>query len=320
MAGNLEGARNVFSRLGLSLQSLGEAFDPMVRGVEIHSCVDHPEVAETDPAQACSDCGKRLHPRRFPYSAIYAAAGQPLLRLELKTSSPLESGRKAELLLRLTTVDGRPATEADLVLTHSGRVHLLLIDETGDDFHHLVPRPGNEAGVYEADFIPSQSCDYAGWVEVIPAATRLPESLPFHLPGREQWKGEGPLQGVGESLSVEIDGVQARMVLSGPGPARLRARKTQLVQVHLSESDGRPVTRLEPLWNSFAHLTLVSENLDSALQVHPLGGELLSEDLRSGPTLAFKLHPPAPGMWRIFCQVRINGETRTFPLAVTVNP
>jgi len=317
MSGNLDGAGNVFSLLVRSVGRLGESFDPALRTVEIYSCVDHPEMAEAWSGQKCVECGKELRPRCFPYSVIHVAPGPPTLKLEMETPTPLEAGRESEVRFRLTTLDGDPVTESDLVLAHAGRVHLLLVDETGADFHHLVPQPGNDPGVYEASIVPACPFAYRALVFVIPAATRLPESLSAMLPGKEV----SEIAPVGHpsgrvGMVAESDGLSVRLLF--PGPARLTAGKTQLVQIHVTGSDGQPVTTLEPFRNAFAHLTLLEKDFGSAYQVHPLGGEILREDLRGGPTLSFKLHPPGPGIWRLYCQLRVDGRVRTFPFALQV--
>jgi hypothetical protein len=45
-----------------------------------------------------------------------------------------------------------------------------------------------------------------------------------------------------------------------------------------------------------------------------VGGEILRDSLRGGPDLTFKLHPPGPGWWRLYIQIRVQERTVTFPL------
>lgn len=315
MAGNLEGARALFIRLQTDVKQLAEAFAPELPSSEIHSCVDHPEVAEHSAGLNCPECGKRLFPRRFPYSVVYARNNDPVLRVEAKGPSRIEAGKPVPLGFRLTDEAGNPVGGEGLVLSHARRVHLLVIDESGDDFQHLAPEPANEPGTFTAPFVPSRSAGYRGWVLAVPGVTRLPEVLPLRLGAANPGLPAVPPEGEnGELLSAERDGLIIRMTSAGTGPLRIRAAETQAVRVHVARSDGSPVDQLEPFWNAFAHLTLVSWDLESALQVHPVGGEILRDSLRGGPDLAFKLHPPGPGWWRLYIQIRLQGRTVTVPL------
>lgn len=318
MAGNLEGARSVFAPLREQLERLAEAFEASLPSTEIHSCVDHPEIAELLPGRVCPDCGKGLRPRRFPYSAIFTRNDAPSLRLDLLAPAPLRAGEANPVEVRLTLASGAPATEADLVLSHSSRVHLLLLDESGDDFQHLAPAHGNEPGAFTASFTPGAASSYRAWALAIPAATRLTETLSAKLAGAAAAPTEPPggdgKEDIGGGLVAEREGVVVRLLPGGSGPLRIVANRTNLVRAHFAASDGTPLDRLEPLWNAFAHLTIVSRDLKTALQVHPVGGEILSPSLRGGPDLAFKMHPPSPGRWRSYLQIRLDGRVVTFPL------
>jgi hypothetical protein len=315
MAGNLDGGRTLFNRLREDVEQLAGPFAPELPSIEILSCVDHPEVAERTAGLKCPECGNRLHPRRFPYSAVYTRNDDPVLRLEAKGPPMIEAGKPVPLGIRLTADDGEPVGREDLVLSHARRVHLLLVDESGEDFQHLAPEPGNEPGTFTAPFLPGRSAGYRGWVLAVPAVTRLPEVLPLRL-GTE---GPGPPPvppeaGNEDCFSAERNGFVVRVTSSGSGPLRIRAARTQTIRVHVARNDGSPFDQLEPFWNAFAHLTLVSWNLESAVQVHPVGGEILRDSLRGGPDLTFKLHAPGPGWWRLYLHVRCQGQTITFPL------
>lgn len=315
MAGNLEGARSVFEALRQELGRLEALFPPGLPSAEIHSCVDHPEIAEIGSGKRCPECGKALGPRRFPYSVIYTRVDKPTLALDMRSPGPLRAGEVTALTLRLTRQGGEPAGPDDLVVSHSRRLHLVLVDETGSDFQHLAPEPGNEPGTFATSFVPVTDANYRAWVLAVPAATRLTESLAWTLPGEEATEpGESPPGSGIEGLVAEREGVVVRLMTASGGPLRIQGGATNLVRLHVSGADGTPLRELEPLWNAFAHLTLVSWDFASVHQVHAVGGEILSPSLRGGPDLTFKLHPPAPGWWRLYLQIRLDGRTLTLPL------
>lgn len=315
MAGNLEGARALFTRLQGDVKALAGPFAPELPPTEIHSCVDHPEVAERAAGLNCPECGKRLYPRRFPYSFVYARNDDPVLHLETKGPSVIETGETVPLGIRLTDASGEPVGGDGLVLSHARRIHLLLVDESGEDFQHLAPEPGNELGSFAVPFRPGRSAAYRGWVLAVPAVTRLPEVLPLRLGGTKPGLAPMPSDAAsGDCFSAEREGFIVRVTSTGTGPLQIRSARTETIRVHVARTDGRPFDQLEPFWNAFAHLTLVSWDLESAIQVHPVGGEIQRDTLRGGPDLSFKLHAPAPGWWRLYLQLRCEGRTLTFPL------
>jgi hypothetical protein len=70
--------------------------------------------------------------------------------------------------------------------------------------------------------------------------------------------------------------------------------------------------------NAFAHITGFYDDGQTVLRLHPVGGDILREDLRGGPWLTFKIYPPQPGYLRLFCQLRIDGRAITAPLGIHI--
>jgi hypothetical protein len=69
---------------------------------------------------------------------------------------------------------------------------------------------------------------------------------------------------------------------------------------------------------AFAHLTGFYDDGKTVLRLHPVGGDILRDDLRGGPWLAFKIHPPQTGFLRLFCQLRVDGRVITVPLGIHI--
>lgn len=314
MVGNLEGARTIFEALDKDFEKLSLLFPPDLPSTEIYSCVDHPEIARVGAGNRCPDCGKTLRPRRFPYSVVFTRVDSPTLHLDLKSDKSPQAGQETRLTFRLSDKNGEPVGSDDLVVSHSSRIHLLLVDEKGGDFQHAIPESGNEPGTFATTFHPASSAGYRAWVVAVPAATRLTEYLPWTIPGSTAAVSDELRAPEFGAFSASDEGISVHLLAGGSGPLRIEAGRTNLVRIHVSGAGGEPLRDLEPLWNAFAHLTLVAWDFHAAHQVHSVGGEILSPDLRGGPEFSFKLHPPKPGWWRLYLQLRIEGRIRTFPL------
>ena len=316
MAGNLTGVANALVRLRAACDLLSDLHATKWRQVEIFACPDHPEnVAET-PGQNCPQCQRPLAARRVPYSFVHVEQPDPVLRVEATADAPLQAGQKAQLTLHLKGAAGAPAKAQDLLVNHAALLHLLLVDEALEDFHHLVPRPGQSEGEFLADFTPARAGSYRLWVGVVPVATSLQEYHAIRLPGREKQE-PAPESAEPPSTMVEKDGF--RFHLSFHQAMQARAGRTQLLRIEVVDlATGEPVKRLEPFWNAFSHLTGVRTEDGTVFQLHPVGGDILREDLRGGPFLAYKYYPPKAGTIRLFCEVRIDGKRVVAPFTLKV--
>ncbi len=316
MAGNQEAAANALIKLRANLDALARQAGIDWKSQEIFACPSHPQSASEEPGLGCSECLRQLAPRRIPYSFIYVKPGPPVLRVAARIQEPLKPGAACSVSVNLHHPDGRPAGVDDLLVEHAAPVHLLLVDPAWRDFQHLTAEASDEAGRFQAEFVPAADGDYRLWTGVVPVVTALQEFHAATLPGAG---ARSAVQtGPGEAVtSVEVAGF--RFHLSFHQAAQARANRVQLMRLNVTEAaTGQPVTRLEPFMNAFAHVTGIYSDRETVLQLHPAGGDILREDLRGGPHLAFKCYLPRPGFLRLFCEVKIDGKRLVAPLAVEV--
>src|SRR6267154_2582893 len=88
-------------------------------------------------------------------------------------------------------------------------------------------------------------------------------------------------------------------------PSKWRERVQQRLRV--TETNGEPFTRLEPVMATFAHLVGFNEDYQTVLHMHPMGPPVLRRSERGGPELEFQIYALRPGFVRIFTQVQIGG-------------
>jgi hypothetical protein len=74
--------------------------------------------------------------------------------------------------------------------------------------------------------------------------------------------------------------------------------------------DGRPVTDLEPYPSAFGHLVGVRSGDLADLHVDPVDDEPAAGD-RGGPEVAFSVHVPAPGTYRLLFDFAVGGTEHT---------
>ncbi len=306
-----------FTRLQTTLDALKPAFDPAEVTAEIHVCPQHPERLYTQADAPCPVCNSPLRVRRIPYTAVNPAPVTPLTRLSLESAAVLTKGVETRLRARLQTLAGQPLASNQLVPLHGAPVRFLLVDQTLQDFHLLTPTGTDKPGIFEFAFTPAVAGPYRLWAEIAPAETAIPEYPATDLGGEFKVVSRSTRDFL-DVVSTTVGGFRFDLTFTGGNGGSPPLRQVSLMRIHVSDASGQPVTRLEPFMSAFAHLTGFYDDGKTVLRLHPVGGDILREELRGGPWLAFKIHPPQSGFLRLFCQVRIDGRDLTIPLGVTI--
>jgi len=95
------------------------------------------------------------------------------LQLAVEANGAVTPGAPVSLSLALSAPDGTAITADDLVANHGHKLHIMIIDEGLDDFHHLhVDADAN--GVFQVEFTPQYARIYRVWADTV-LAEPLPE-------------------------------------------------------------------------------------------------------------------------------------------------
>lgn len=92
------------------------------------------------------------------------------IRLE-QSGGAMRVGETGRLTVRLTASSGKPVTDADLLVVHTRKLHLLLVDPSLDDYQHLHPEITSVPGEYSVDFTPRRPGEYRAFADFTPRAT-----------------------------------------------------------------------------------------------------------------------------------------------------
>lgn len=322
VAGDRAGADAALAKLHDAFGVLTASEDPRVVQAEVFFCPMHPDVMAVTTGATCPKCGMALLPRRIPYSFVYAAPpGEPSMTLTASAATPPIAGQESRVKVRLAWKDGTPVTDGDLLIAHTQRIHLLVINPTLNDYHHEHPTATGVPGEYEFTFMPRESSSYRVFANVVPAATGIQEYITTDLPGDNVSSGQDVTAILREARGeAEADGLRFRLAVGESDGATLHAGQAQILRVTVTGKDGQPILRLEPVMNAFAHLVGFYEDGRTMLHLHPAGPDVEDPTLRGGPTLEFRFYPPKPGFIRLYCQVSVGGKTIYAPFGVNVVP
>jgi hypothetical protein len=307
----VEKGRRALTAHRAALEGVMGNYKPEVLRAVVYACPMHPLERSLDPATPCPKCGMKLIRRRIPASATYEKPGAPSMKLVATADRPLKVGEKATVTVRLSKLDGTPITRADLLVMHTQKIHLLIVDGSLMDYHHEHPAAGERAGEYVFSFTPARPGAYRIFADVVPAETGVQEYVicdiaadtAVMLVERRETR-----------LTSEVDG----FVFSMKFDQKLTAGRPIEGELTVNAPDSRPFKELEPVMGAFAHLVAFHEDYKTVLHIHPQGQEPQTEQARGGPVLRFKFYAPVAGYYRLYAQVQIMGEQKFAPFDVMI--
>ena len=200
--------------------------------------------------------------------------------------------------LTLETLGGTAIAPHELAITHTKPMHVMLIDSSMEDYHHVHPQADGLNGRYTFEFTPQRTGRYRVFTEIVPVRTR------------RQLIATGELAVDGHSVDPSfesnivsiVDGIKFSL---GQVPEQLRVGRDYKFDLQVSTEDGSPV-ELEMIMGAKGHMVAFDEAGRGFAHMHPVssivGGELQSDDL------GFLFNVPNPGWYRVFAQVLIEGR------------
>lgn len=317
IAGDRSGVERSFTGLEAVLDEAARFFPAGDVNAEIAVCPMHPDNVTPNLKAPCAKCGMDLIARRIPYSFIYTQPGEPSVVLTAKPAGPLVAGQKVQVEIELKSRAGEAITPGDLMVMHTERIHLLIIDPSLEDYHHEHPVETDKPGRYVFSFTPARSGPYRIFADLVPVNTSVQEYPFCDLAGATAGEAISP---AAATFTSSVGNLRFDLAFPGLNGAAPRAGQIQNMTISVSDAGGQPVQRLEPVMNAFAHVVGFHEDHLTVLHLHPTGGDVLRQDLRGGPSMGFKFFPPKSGFVRLFCQVFVDGKMIFAPFNVHIAP
>ena len=249
------------------------------------------------------------HGHSHDHSAAHAT-----VKAEIVSPKSFAAGKTAATVLRLTSKDGKPIIPDDLREVHTEKLHLLIVDEALNDYHHEHPVPGQKPGEYSFEFSPRVGGTYSIWADIMPTATGAQEYV------KTEVKVQGSPPGKDKTINTTAEASGYRFSLTTENNEPLQAGKATLVKIKVTTADGKEFTQLEPVMGAFAHMVAFPEALDSVTHVHPMGREPEQATERGGPELTFHVQPEKAGFQKLFLQTQIDGKEVYAAFAQNVQP
>lgn len=233
--------------------------------------------------------------------------------MSLKSESNPALNQPVNFTLTLRTASGKPIAPEDLLVAHTRKLHLMVVDPTLSDYQHIHPQPGKHAGEWTFSVEPARPGIYRVFADFTPVATArgLYASADFTVPGTVATISRMP------NTTWQAAGFNFELVI----PPEFHARRPVDLRFRI-ESQGsikKPVP-LEPVMGAFAHLVAFDEARSGFAHLHPTEVDLSKPPDELHPELTFKVTIPQPGRYVVWGQVNLGGTEVFVPFWIEVLP
>lgn len=227
------------------------------------------------------------------------------IRTELQLAERAEVGKTVKVNLELETKGGMSIAPHELAYTHTKQMHLMAIDPSLEDYHHIHPEPIGIDGNYEFTFSPTMPGAYRFFTEVVPLVSRR-QVLAVST---AEVSGEGLKPTFTEPTRVYVkDGLRFELV---GFPKDLETGQDYRFELEVTTAEGEPA-KLETVMGAKAHMVAFDEALRGFAHMHPEASLGVSSAgftaVEPDETLGFAFNVPNPGWYRLFAQIQLNGE------------
>jgi hypothetical protein len=246
---------------------------------------------------------------------MFSGGGTPAVhtvRATIQTDARLEVGKEVKGTLRLQQITGAPVLITDLRVVHTERIHLLIIDPSLTDYHHVHPTPTTTPGAYEFTFTPKKPGAYRAWADLRTTLTGFQEYAQAEMSATTT---AAPTIDKTPKLKGEVEGLRYVLTLD---KAKIPAGEPVRARLRVTDAKGKPFKQLEPIMATFAHLVAFNEDGKTVLHIHPKTNKVPGPTDRGGPDLELQIYAEEPGFYRLFAQVQIGGESKFVPFGLEV--
>jgi hypothetical protein len=225
---------------------------------------------------------------KYPVEMELSLAGEPTL------------GVAQAVTLELLTSGGMPIAPHDLALTHTKKMHVMVVDPSLQDYHHVHPQADGLNGRYTFEFTPNRAGKYQVFTEIVPLRTRRQVIATGTI---EVAGSVSPMQFDRQSHCV-VDGI--RFDIRGV-PERLKTGVDYRFELDVSAEDGGVVV-LEEVMGAQGHMVAFDAEGKGFAHMHPMASVVSARSLEVEPELAFLFNVPNSGWYRIFAQIQVAGR------------
>ncbi|MEQ1789312.1 MAG: hypothetical protein ABL857_02595 [Rickettsiales bacterium] len=227
------------------------------------------------------------------------------LKIELANYSIIANNGQRKLAFCLKDGAGNILSDVDLRETHTKKLHVMIIDDSLTDYHHLHPKYDSKTGLFATSFIPKKQNGYSVWHD-FELKNGEHYILKKTLPATRNYDVSPTIQ---HSNHASAEGINISVEANPP----LGIGKNSMVQIRVVDDSNKPI-KLEPVLGASAHLVGFSKGGEHFIHCHPLGGNAMEGELN------FHIAPSQDGFTKFFLQIKTEGREVVIPFGQYIKP
>lgn len=229
----------------------------------------------------------------------------------LVSASPISKDQPCQMAFRLRDpATGLILTPRAIKTTHTEKLHLMLVDQTLQEYHHIHPTYDATSGLFTCEFTPHTQQPFTVWCDFTPESQQTPVQARAIVPATQSYRLPARIS---TTRQVTADGITAHIMSDSP----LTAGRGGVLRVQLRDASGQPITALGPTMGAYGHLAGFSADTQHFIHAHPLTA--LGQPIENG-TLEFHITPKQAGLSKFFLQVNYQGREVIIPFGRVIAP
>ncbi len=229
------------------------------------------------------------------------------VRMSVELEGEAVAGRPLDLVLELTTPGGAPIPAHQLAVTHTEKLHLMVVDPALCDYHHVHPVPEDGlSGRYRVRFTPAQGGSYRLLAEFVPLRTRRQ----VIASGEIEVAGAPGETAFNPSAQSHVRGLGFYLRDAGS----IRAGTDHRFGLEVTDMEGGRV-ELETIMDAKGHLVAFDYAGKGFAHMHPIAAV---DPAVGADELEFLFNAPGPGRYRLWAQVKHDGREVYAPFDLEV--
>jgi hypothetical protein len=206
---------------------------------------------------------------------------------------------------------GEPIKDFDII--HDKLMHLIIVNkEDLSHFAHIHPKLDIETGIFHITHTFAKAGKYKMWIDTKPKGgmQQILTALAFNVEGQPIHSPSNITSDRTFEKEVVSDGQTYQVTLNFQGE-RLGVGKDIKMTFEIRESNGNPISNLEPLMAAGGHCVIIDADGHEFLHVHPAEEVDDVASWRGGPSVSFLANFPKPGLYRAWGQFQHEGRLLT---------
>jgi hypothetical protein len=206
---------------------------------------------------------------------------------------------------------GEPIKDFDII--HDKLMHLIIVNkEDLSHFAHIHPKLDIETGIFHITHTFAKAGKYKMWIDTKPKGgmQQILTALAFNVEGQPIHSPSNITSDRTFEKEVVSDGQTYQVTLNFQGE-RLGVGKDIKMTFEIRDSNGNPISNLEPLMAAGGHCVIIDADGHEFLHVHPAEEVDDVASWRGGPSVSFLANFPKPGLYRAWGQFQHEGRLLT---------